>query len=165
MTHVSSPLIFSPNHVSFIRCLVHRQCRYYTVDGCLRPGHFSTWLVLRPICTQSRAVCTFPPRTRPPALPFEHTRSVLQATCEPPAKVDCILRYALMPPSCAPCACSKSSETMTSPVTDSPVDVRIHLLVLPTRKQDPASLGSNCKRPLDIANLARRSDFRVLDGM
>eukprot|EP00321_Phaeocystis_globosa_P001720 CAMPEP_0118812900 /NCGR_PEP_ID=MMETSP1162-20130426/2607_1 /TAXON_ID=33656 /ORGANISM="Phaeocystis Sp, Strain CCMP2710" /LENGTH=110 /DNA_ID=CAMNT_0006742659 /DNA_START=763 /DNA_END=1095 /DNA_ORIENTATION=+ len=54
---------------------------------------------------------------------------------------------------------------MTIPVTDSPADVRVHLLVLPTREQDPASLGSNCKRPLDIANLTRRSDFRALDGM
>ena len=86
MTHVSSPLILSPFHLS-----VHQMPRppamyKYTVDEYLHPSHLSACFVLRPICTQGRA-----PRSSSPR-----------------ARVDHVTPHALMPPRCAPCACSKS---------------------------------------------------------
>ena len=71
MTHVSSPFILFAVHVSFIRCLVHRQCTVVHHRRVPPSWPLPTWFVLRPICTQSRAVQ--PPPVWPLVLQFEQS--------------------------------------------------------------------------------------------
>ena len=70
-THVSSPFILFAVHVSFIRCLVHRQCTVVHRRRVPPSWPLLTWFVLRPICTQSRAVQ--PPPVWPLVLQFEQS--------------------------------------------------------------------------------------------
>ena len=132
MTHVSSPLILSPFHLS-----VHQMPRppamyKYTVDEYLHPSHLSACFVLRPICTQGRAACE---------LPSCQGRS-RNAAC-PDAATLCTMRTLQI------------RETVTILKVDFPVDSRIRPFMSPTRKRDPASLSSNRRRPLDTPTSPR----------